>query len=69
MVHSKLGKNFADYYDRTQFDILLLEGMTLVELDEDDKAFLEQFNATKILNLSYTGLRNLKNLPVMSSLE
>ena len=52
LVQSKLGKNFSEHYDRTQFDILLLQGIDLVELDEEDKAFLQQFTATKILNLS-----------------
>ena len=43
--------------------------MDLVELTLDDKAFLEKFNCTRVLDLSYTGLRNLKNLPVLPSVR
>ena len=68
-IKAKLGKKMQKDFDQTQFDVLLLEGMDLIELTPEDKAFLEKFNQVKTLNLNYTGLRNLKNLPVIDSLE
>ena len=43
--------------------------MDLVELTLEDKAYLEKFSSAKVLNLSYTGLKNLKNLPVISTVK
>ena len=41
----------------------------MIELTSEDKKFLEKFNQAKVLNLSFTGLRSLKNLPVIETLE
>jgi len=43
--------------------------MDLVELTFEDRIFLEKFSCAKVLNLSYTGLKNLKNLPTISSVK
>ena len=47
----------------------MLQGINLVELTPEDKRFLEKFNQAKVLNLSFTGLKSLKNLPVIETLE
>ena len=69
MITARIGRNFEEDFDQTQFDVLLLSGVNLGELTIEDKNFLEKFNQVKTLNLSYTGLRSLKNLPVISTVE
>jgi len=40
-----------------------------VELTEEDKAYLEKFVSAKSLSLSYCGLKSLRNLPVIPTIE
>lgn len=49
--------------------MLLLDGIVLIELTEDDKAYLEGFKNAKTLSMSYCALKTLKNLPILPSLE
>ena len=67
MIINKLGG--SEELDEKEFDVLLLDGVQLGELQSDDKAFLERFTNAKTLSLSYTGLKSLKNLPVLPALE
>ena len=69
IIRQKLGTNFEDEFDPSKFDSILLRGVNLIELTPEDKAFLEKFDQAKVLNLSFTGLRSLKNLPVIETLE
>lgn len=49
--------------------MILLDGTHLGELTESDKLYLERFTNAKTLSLSCVGLRSLKNLPVLPSIE
>ena len=67
---SKLGKNYdASKVKWEEFDLMLLEGIDLIELTLEDKLFLEKFTALENLNLSNTNLRSLKNMPVLPTLS
>lgn len=52
-----------------EFEVILLDGTQLVELTEEDKAYLEKFKNAHTLAMSYCGLKSLKNLPVLPNVE
>lgn len=52
-----------------EFEVILLDGTQLVELTEEDKAYLEKFKNAHTLSMSYCGLKSLKNLPVLPNVE
>lgn len=56
-------------FKEDEFDLILLDGVRLTEFTKLDKEYLERFKCATMLNLSMTGLINLKNLPYIGSLE
>ncbi|TNV87943.1 hypothetical protein FGO68_gene15686 [Halteria grandinella] len=48
------------------FETLIFDGLTIIELDPLDKAFLEKFSECRQLSFNDCGLRSLANFPSMS---
>jgi len=53
----------------TKINELVLDGMPINELTEEDKKFLEKFVNLSMLSMNGTGLVSLKNFPKIDSLE
>ena len=53
------------------FDVILLDGVKLEngELSPQDKVFLQKFTNAEHLGLSNTGLKSLRNLPLLPKME
>jgi hypothetical protein len=48
---------------------LILDGLPLFELTQDDKTFLERFSACTHLSFNECGLKSLANFPALPNLK
>lgn len=66
IIIDKLGPGHK--LNEAEFEVILLDGTRLVELEEEDKVYLEKFTGAQSISLSNCGLRSLKNLPVLPNI-
>lgn len=64
-----LDKNDGNEVEKSEYVNLILDDMTIAEICEEDKAFLEGFTETLFLSLNNTQLKSIDNLPRLEKCE
>ena len=64
-----LEKNDGNDVEKSEYVNLILDDMTIGEINDEDKQFLEGFTETQFLSLNTTQLKSIHNLPKLIKLE
>jgi len=64
-----IDKNDGNEVAKAEYVNLILDDMSIGEICEEDRQFLEGFTETQFLSLNSTGLKSISNLPKMEKLE
>ncbi|CDW81072.1 u2 snrnp-specific a protein [Stylonychia lemnae] len=64
-----LDKNDGNDVEKSEYVNLILDDMSIGDINEEDKQFLEGFKETQFLSLNSTQLKSLQNLPKLIKLE